>query len=93
MYAGWKLGRRVRSQSPYGAQSLATDDRAAPHEGWDWSQSPYGAQSLATSPKAIAEQARLEQSQSPYGAQSLATMPYPLTEWEEVCLGRMYLAP
>jgi len=48
MYAGWKLGRRVRSQSPYGAQSLATDDRAAPHEGWDWSQSPYGAQSLAT---------------------------------------------
>ena len=84
----------MASQSPYGAQSLAT----AMYAGWKLgrrvrSQSPYGAQSLATSPKAIAEQARLEQSQSPYGAQSLATMPYPLTEWEEVCLGRMYLAP
>ena len=71
-----QVARKVqRSQSPYGAQSLATSGGTRQHLAGTirGSQSPYGAQSLAT-PKLI-HSLRLSQvsSQSPYGAQSLAT--------------------
>ena len=63
----------MASQSPYGAQSLAT----AMYAGWKLgrrvrSQSPYGAQSLATDDRAAPHEG-WDWSQSPYGAQSLAT--------------------
>ena len=70
-----QVARKVqRSQSPYGAQSLATPKLIhSLRLSQVSSQSPYGAQSLAT-PKLI-HSLRLSQvsSQSPYGAQSLAT--------------------